>query len=489
MGAVFIKLLNMSITAGWLVLAVVLLRFLLKKAPKWMMVVLWGFVAFRLIFPFSFESVCSLIPSVETIPQNILISENPAINSGFEVLNKTVNPIIAEIITPNVSDSVNPIQIITFIASVIWIIGTIAMCIYTVVSYVRVRKKVEEAVQLKENIWMCDHIPTPFILGIFCPRIYVPSSMNETNMKYVIFHEKAHLKRKDHIWKPLGFLLLSVYWFNPVLWLAYILLCRDIELACDEKVIRQFGTEIKKPYSDALINCSVPRKVISVCPLAFGETGVKERVKGVLSYKKPAFWIILMAVIACIITGICLLTNPKNEIKEIFGYTYSISKYYDYTKVINRKKADAIAADQLYVVDEKFGLYFYNGDDWSFEGTLKDQSVSKDIEKMLKAALPLHDAITGFDEIYITEGNDIYALTVMKNNDIFIAYIADYQDEQQKRITAVQKLKYDKAITEDDFSSVMSSSVDAPNSVIINPSGVFITVQEALQFYPYEIVN
>lgn len=313
MDAVFIKLLNMSITASWLVLAVILLRFLLKKAPKWIMGVLWGFVAFRLIFPFSLESVFSLIPSAETIPQNILISEKPTINSGFEVLNQAVNPIIADTLTPNVEGSVNPMQIVTFIASVIWIIGIIAMGIYTVVSFIRVRKKVEEAVPLKDNIWVCDHIPTPFILGIFHPHIYIPSSMNETDMEYVIFHEKAHLKRKDHIWKPLGFLLLSVYWFNPILWLAYILLCRDIEFACDEKVIRQFGTEIKKPYSDVLISCSVPRKMISACPLAFGETGVKERVKGVLNYKKPAFWIIIVAIVACIITAVCLLTNPPTN--------------------------------------------------------------------------------------------------------------------------------------------------------------------------------
>lgn len=312
MDAVFITLLNMSITASWLVLAVVLLRFLLKRAPKWIMGVLWGFVAFRLIFPFSLESVFSLIPSAETIPQNILIAENPTINSGFVILNQAVNPIISDTLAPNVGDSISPMQIITFIASVIWIIGIIAMGIYTVLSFIRVRKKVKEAVPLKDDIWVCDHISTPFILGFFRPRIYIPSSMNEADTEYVIFHEKAHLKRKDHIWKPLGFLLLSVYWFNPFLWLAYVLLCKDIELACDEKVIRQFGAEIKKPYSEALINCSVPRKMISACPLAFGETGVKERVKGVLNYKKPSFWIILVAVVACIITAVCLLTNPKS---------------------------------------------------------------------------------------------------------------------------------------------------------------------------------
>lgn len=312
MEAVFIKLLNMNIAASWLVFVIILLRLLLKKAPKWIMVVLWGFVAFRLIFPFSLESVFSMIPSAETIPQNILISEKPTINSGFDVVNQAVNQMIADTLTPNAGDSVNPMQILIFIASVIWIIGIIAMCIYMIISYIRIRKKVEEAVPLTDDIWVCDHISTPFILGIFRHCIYIPSSMKKSDMEFVIYHEKAHLKRKDYIWKPLGFLLLSIYWFNPILWLAYILLCKDIELACDEKVIQQFGVEIKKPYSNALINCSVPRKMISACPLAFGETGVKERVKGVLHYKKPTFRVILMAIIVCIITALCLLTNPKS---------------------------------------------------------------------------------------------------------------------------------------------------------------------------------
>lgn len=245
MNAVFIKLLNMSITASWLVLAVIILRFLLKKAPKWIRGILWGFVAIRLICPFSLESIFSLVPSAEPIPQNIIVSENPAINSGLPLLNQTINPIISESLAPNIGNSVNPMQIITFAASVIWIVGIIAMLLYTLISYIRICRKVREAVQLKENIWVCDHILTPFILGIVRPRIYLPSSMDEADMKYVISHEKAHLKRKDHIWKPLGFLLLSVYWFNPILWVAYVLLCKDIEFACDEKVIRQLGTEIK----------------------------------------------------------------------------------------------------------------------------------------------------------------------------------------------------------------------------------------------------
>lgn len=442
MDAVFIKFLNMSITASWLVLAVILLRFLLKKAPKWIMGVLWSFVAIRLICPFSFESIFSLIPSAEPIPQNITVSEIPAINSGLAIFNQTVNPILADSLTPNVGDSVNPMQIIAFIASVIWIIGIIAMLTYTLVSYMRICRQVREAVNLQENIWICDHISTPFILGIIRPRIYLPSSMNESDMRYAISHEKAHLKRKDYIWKPLGFLLLSVYWFNPILWLAYILLCKDIEFACDEKVIRQFGAQIKKPYSDALINCSISGKTVSACPLAFGETSIKERVNSVLNYKKTAFWIILTAVVACILTAVCLLTDPISKHTTLNGYNYSVDKYY-YTTVIETDKADRISADCIYSIDKNFNFGFFNGDDWSYEGILKTQTDTEETEKLMKEKLPLYYQAIGFDKIYAALGDYSYIFAIMNNGDVICAYIADYQNPQQRRIVQMAKLKYD----------------------------------------------
>ena len=328
MEAVFLKILNMSITASWLVLAVVACRFLLKKAPKAFTVILWGLVGIRLVLPFSFESVLSLVPSAETVPSDIVYSVAPEINSGWAALNSAVNPIISETLAPNEISSVNPMEVITLVASLIWVAGAVAMLLYTVISYLRFRKKVRESIPLKDNIYLCDGIGTPFILGIIRPRIYLPSDINEADMQHVIAHERAHLKRHDHLWKPLGFLLLTVYWFNPVLWIAYILLCRDIELACDEKVIRDRGVEIKKSYSAALVNCSVPRKMIAACPLAFGEGSVKGRIKSVLNYKKPAFWIIIVAVIACIAVSVCFLTNPKeeSEIPKNFIVTYSGSE-------------------------------------------------------------------------------------------------------------------------------------------------------------------
>lgn len=313
MEAVFLKLLNMSINASWLVLAIVLLRFILKKAPKNIRVILWSLVGIRLVCPFSFESVLSLIPSKETVPQNIMMSPSPEIHTGFPSMNTAINPIISESLAPNPGDSVNPLQVITFIAAVLWLVGMAAMLIYTLVSYLLIRKKTNEAILLKENIYIGDRIATPFILGVIKPKIYLPSGMNEADTAYVIAHEKAHIKRRDHLWKPLGFLLLTVYWFNPVLWLAYVLLCRDIELACDEKVISDMGTENKKPYAEALINCSVPRKLITACPVAFGETEVKGRIKSVLSYKKPALWLIIIAVLLSIAAAVGFMTDPKDS--------------------------------------------------------------------------------------------------------------------------------------------------------------------------------
>ena len=312
----FISLFNMSITASWLVLAVVVLRFLLKKAPKWINAVLWAFVGFRLVCPFSFESIFSLIPSTDTVPHDIIYSQSPTIHSGIPSLNSTVNPIISETFAPDVTNSVNPLQVVLFVTVIVWLIGIFAMLVYSAVSFIRLSRKVREGVVLKDNIWLCDRIDTPFILGLFRPRIFLPSGMAESDMEYVIAHEKAHLRRRDHWWKPLGFILLTVYWFNPVMWLAYILLCRDIELACDEKVIKEMGTDARKPYSEALINCSVSRRTISACPLAFGETGVKDRIKSVLSYKKPTLWIIIVAVISCVVVAVCFLTNPKSDLKD-----------------------------------------------------------------------------------------------------------------------------------------------------------------------------
>ncbi len=313
MSDIFLKILNMSIAASWLILAVMLFRFILKKVPKWITVLLWGIVALRLVVPFSFESALSLIPSAETFNAHNIQYEMPAISSGIPAVNNVVNPILGETFAPNPATSVNPLYIWTFIVSVIWLIGIAAMLLYAVISYMRVRRSVAERVPYEGNIFLCDHIKSPFILGLVRPKIYLPSNMDATAMEPVIAHEKAHLARRDHWWKSLGFLILAVHWFNPLCWVAYVLLCRDIEMACDEKVIRQMDLDGKKQYSTALLECSVQRRLVTICPLAFGEVGVKERVKNVLNYKKTTFWVVVVAVIACAVVTVCFATNPKQD--------------------------------------------------------------------------------------------------------------------------------------------------------------------------------
>ncbi len=314
MAAVFLKLLNLSISASWLVLAVLVLRLGSKRSPKWMNVLLWGIVALRLVLPFSIESALSLIPSAETVrPAAVQFDPAPTITSGVSVIDNAVNPSLSEHFAAVPGMSVNPLYVWTEIAGWVWLIGLGAMLLYMLVSYFRLRRRVSVSLPVRENIYLCDAISSPFILGIVKPRIYLPSGLDEVQRQNVLAHERAHLARYDHWWKPLGFALLAVYWFNPLLWLAYALLCRDIELACDERVIRTMDASAVKTYSTVLLACSMPHKAVISCPLAFGEVGVKERVRNALHYKKPAFWVVAASAIVCIAVAVCFLTNPEHE--------------------------------------------------------------------------------------------------------------------------------------------------------------------------------
>ena len=313
MESIFLKLVNMSITAGWLVLAVITVRFLFPKTPKWILCLLWGMVAFRLVCPFTVESVFSLIPSAEPLPQEIIYTAHPEIRSGVPVIDAVVNPVLESTMEPAELTSANPTQIWSFILSQVWILGMVLMLLYTLVSYLILKRKVAESIPLRKNIKRCEFIDSPFVLGVFFPVIYLPASLQKQDWEYVIAHEEAHIQRRDHWWKPFGFLLLSVYWFNPLMWIAYILLCRDIEAACDEKVIRNMDREALRRYSTALLKASVHRPVIAACPLAFGEVGIKERIRHVMNYKKPSFWMILLSVTLILALTVTLLTDPQQE--------------------------------------------------------------------------------------------------------------------------------------------------------------------------------
>ena len=316
MAEIFQKALNMSIAAGWLILAVIALRLLLRRAPKRFRLLLWAVVGLRLALPWSIESALSLIPSAQTLPEGIMLERTPVLDTGISALNGAINPGFTAAFTPELGASANPLQVLLPIAAALWMLGAAAMLLWALVSWLRLRKRVREAVRLEENVYECE-IASPFVLGLFRPRIYLPFSLENGERELVLAHERAHITAGDHIIKPLGWLLLAAHWYNPLVWLAYALFCRDIELACDERVVRGLSLSDRADYSQALLDLSRPRGGVRACPLAFGESSVKGRVKSVLSYKKPAFWLVLLAVVVCVGAAVCFLTDPKEEAEPV----------------------------------------------------------------------------------------------------------------------------------------------------------------------------
>lgn len=316
MAEIFQKALNMSIAAGWLILAVIALRLLLRRAPKRFRLLLWAVVGLRLALPWSIESALSLIPSAQTLPEGIMLERAPVLDTGISALNGAINPGFTAAFTPELGASANPLQVLLPIAAAFWMLGAAAMLLWALVSWLRLRKRVREAVRLEGNVYECE-IASPFVLGLFRPRIYLPFSLENGERELVLAHERAHITAGDHIIKPLGWLLLAAHWYNPLVWLAYALFCRDIELACDERVVRGLSLSDRADYSQALLDLSRPRGGVRACPLAFGESSVKGRVKSVLSYKKPAFWLVLLAVVVCVGAAVCFLTDPKEEAEPV----------------------------------------------------------------------------------------------------------------------------------------------------------------------------
>lgn len=329
MAELFLELVKMSLVGSLFAVAVMAVRLVFGKAPKWIFVALWGVVALRLILPFSVESKVSLVPDslvsgqiaadirdAYVGPVDIIREEDPAYPDalaagGLPVQSSQGNYIVTQkdsLETPKTMG-----QTVLPVLGWVWLAGVALMTAYTVGSYLLLKRKMAVATLLEENIWQCEEADMPFVLGVFRPKIYLPYWITGEDLGYVIAHEQAHIARRDHWWKPLGFFLLSLHWFNPVIWVAYILLCRDIEAACDEKVIGPMEKEGVRAYSKALLNCSVHRRRIAACPLAFGETGVKERIKRVMHYKKPAFWIILIAIVIGAVIVVCFCTDPLKK--------------------------------------------------------------------------------------------------------------------------------------------------------------------------------
>lgn len=313
MADVFIKTLNMGIAASWLILAVVVLRVILKRAPKRFRLLLWAVVGLRLVLPVSIESALSLVPSAQTLPEGVMYAAAPELNTGIAALNDAINPAFTAAFAPEPAASANPLQVLLPVASVIWLAGAAVMLLWALVSWLRLRRRVAEAVRLEGNVYESERVASPFVLGLIRPRIYLPFGLDESAREQVLTHERAHIARGDHVIKPLGWLILAVYWYNPLVWLAYALFCRDIELACDERVIRRLPVSGRADYSQALLDLSRPHHGVGACPLAFGESAVKGRVKSVLTYKRPAFWLIMLAAVLCIGAAVCFLTDPKAE--------------------------------------------------------------------------------------------------------------------------------------------------------------------------------
>ena len=313
MDDVFLKLVNLSISASWLILAVLVLRVVLKKAPKWVMPLLWGVVALRLVCLFSIESALSLIPSAETIPSEIVTETREPVLYEQATLDIVTNPTLPSAAEGPVGVSRQQAQVDFNIYSVLWLAGMAALLVHALVSAGKLKRKLATAILLRDNIYESEFVDSPFVFGVVKPNIYLPMHMDEGTAAYVIAHECAHLARRDHWWKVLGYLVLALHWFNPLVWVAYILFCRDIELACDEKVVRGLDGAARADYSQALLSCAAPKRAVAACPLAFGEGNIKMRVKSALHYKKPAFWVAAAAVLAVVIVAVCFLTNPRSE--------------------------------------------------------------------------------------------------------------------------------------------------------------------------------
>lgn len=313
MGDIFVDFLNISITASYIILAVLLIRLIFPKIPRKFVCILWMIAGIRLVLPISIESIFSLVPSTETFESVSDSGRDFQISSGISAIDVPVNDYLGDRYFEGVSVPQDLKLTVSSIVAALWLVGIVGIFIYGVFGYIRVKRMVKCSVLLKENIFECEKVVSPFILGFFKPKIYVPFGMDNETLDYVAAHENAHIKRRDHLIKPIGFIVLAVYWFNPLVWVAYIMLCRDIEAACDEKVIAEMDGETRKKYASSLLECAVNRRKIAACPLAFGEVSVKSRIKNVMSYKKPAFWVVVVAAVTCLIAAVCFLTNPPTK--------------------------------------------------------------------------------------------------------------------------------------------------------------------------------
>lgn len=441
MNDLFISLLNRSVSAGWLILTVLALRLVLKKAPKWSRILLWGLVGLRLVCPFSLKSVFSLLPSAQTFPTGGVVpnSVNGSVHSGITYADTQINGFIASHSIPGVNAAARDGFDVMRLLALVWLCGTAVMLGYLLISSLLLKRKIRVSVGTDDGIRVCDAVDSPFIFGIIRPKIYLPSSLPEEYLPAVTAHEKAHIRRGDHLIKPFAFLLLSLYWFHPLIWAAYIFLCRDIELACDERAIKDADEESRKHYSSVLLACSVRRRTVAACPVAFGETGVKQRIGSVLSYKKPAVWLIAAALAAGAITAVCFLTDPvgKNEFTKdanggsvyLTGCTITQDICFQ-DGVLSKEKVNQYIADEaVFIVSPTDELYKHYPDSEEYvplgkiaeadvemlweSDALREVLPEKYAKQKLKTAfMPTGEKQGTFPVFFITQKEDaIYAQT------------------------------------------------------------------------------
>jgi len=392
----FFEIVNLSICAGWVVLFLVLLRPVLLKAPGWIRMALWGAVVARLLVPAMPESILSLLPSGHTVTPDLMTSPSPSIDSGVPVINELVNSALTGTFTHAPGASANPLQLWGAVAAAVWIVGAAAMLGYVAVSYLRLHRQVGDAVPHSDGVFFSERIASPFLLGLRKPKIYLPYFMDDDAIPAVLAHERAHIRRKDHWWKLLGFVLLSIHWFNPLMWVAYILLCRDIEVACDEKAIRDMDKDARADYAQALLSCATGGSNVNICPVAFGEVNVKTRIMKVLNYTKPGLLVMAVAVVICAVVAVCLLTNPlsnkpgelkertlseseKEKILQAYGTSFDELRWgieddsyygnYDGYDIflITEKRVQTSTGNITYVSNESFGHRYHEFDLYGYQ--------------------------------------------------------------------------------------------------------------------------
>ena len=376
MSELFLSVLNMSLTAGYVILFVILVRPLLKKAPKFISYALWGVVAFRLIIPFSFEGMFSLLPrnmNTVPIPHDIIYQQSPQINSGLDVVDSLVSDSLP---APTIGASVNPLQIYVEIGAYIWVLGIMVLLIYSFVSILRLKRQLKSAQLIEQNIFEAKNLKTPFVLGLIKPKVYLPVGLNDSERSYILLHEQTHIHRKDHIIKILAFLILSIHWFNPLVWIAFMLMSTDMELFCDERVLKKINEDIKKTYANSLLSLAVGRHILNGSPLAFGEGNVKGRIKNVLSYRIPSLWVVAVSIVAIIIVGIALITNPSDNNLDMSSGQHDSDPFYknaqEQEKITNEEKNNLLLLNKpvedkvclgLFTTEQAYSESYYMPDE------------------------------------------------------------------------------------------------------------------------------